>query len=675
MLEDNYYDKKLSEIKIFPTNTEKELSKDSNVQSKTWDDLYNFSINPETREKFFLEMAKDVHWDSFPTKVLDRSNPPFFRWFPDGLTNACYNCIDRHIEQKRGDRTALIAHSCYTKNNFEITYKQLLENVCRMADIFIRRGVKKGDTIIIYMPMILEAIYAMLACARIGAIHSVVFGGFAADELADRIIDCNPSLIVTASCGIERTKVLMYYPTVVHALEIAKGKKSKVYSPFILMVQREDVAIEKNFKEEYKNLDYQLELKGTRSFIDYEKVESNHPLYILYTSGTTGVPKGIVRDTGGTITVLNWELANVMDIDHTDVYFSSSDIGWVVGHSFIVYGPLIRGAATVIFEGKPVSTPHPAVFWEVVEKYKVKALYTAPTALRAIKREDFDYKEMRKFNTSSLKSIHMAGERCDPETVTWISEGLGGKVLINDNWWQTESGWSICSNNIRIHQFPTEPGSTTKPLPGFEVIIYDTDENKEIHERNKLGMVYIKLPMPPSFMLTLWNNDDFFKEKYISKDNKYYKTGDAGFFDMNGYFHIMTRTDDLINIAGHRLSTGRMEEVLIRVDEVVEAAVVSVEDDLKGLLPVAFVVLKQDVKSPDEDIIKKCHKRIVEDIGAIARLKDCYIVARLPKTRSGKILRGIMRHICNNEGYRYPSTIEDATVLDEIKKIVGYKRD
>ena len=628
-------------------------------------------------------MDKNIKWNVQPKIILDSSNPPFYRWYTDGRINACYNCIDKHIEAGLGDSTALIAASCYTKNNFTISYKQLLENLCRVAEVFIKNGVGVGDTVIIYMPMIVEAIYGMLACARIGAIHSVVFGGFAADELSERIIDAQSKLIYTASCGIEPRKKVLYYPIVFASMNLAEEKIKERkdpdygnYTPLstrILMFQREDVYIELNIDKKYKTLIYSEVIKETKGFIECTSVISNHPLYILYTSGTTGIPKGIVRETGGTITVLNWELANVMDINAGDCYFCSSDIGWVVGHSFIVYGPLIRGASTVIFEGKPVGTPHAGVLWELVQKHKVKAMYTAPTALRAVKREDYTHIEMKKWDTSTLKSIHMAGERCDPETVTWLHAGLGkDNVLINDNWWQTETGWSICSNNVRIHQFPVLPGSTTKPLPGFNVVIYDHDRKEEIHEKNKLGLVYIKLPMPPSFMLTLWKNDKFFKNKYISKDNKYYITGDAGYFDSNNYFHIMTRMDDIINVAGHRLSTGRMEEVLIKVNEVVEAAVVSINCDLKKEIPYAFVVCNKGVDSDIDKkfVVDKCKKMIVESIGAISRLKECVVVARLPKTRSGKILRGTIRKILNNEEYRFPSTIEDATVLDEIKKAI-----
>jgi propionyl-CoA synthetase len=396
----------------------------------------------------------------------------------------------------------------------------------------------------------------------------------------------------------------------------------------------------------------------------------------LYTSGTTGSPKGIVRDTGGTCVVLNWELREVMDVDPGDVYFSSSDIGWVVGHSFIVYGPLIRGASTIIFEGKPVGTPHPAKFWEIVEKYNVKVIYTAPTAIRAIKREDYDFKELRKYNISSLRSIHMAGERCDPQTMTWMQTGLTDKVLINDNWWQTETGWSICGNNIRIHTFPTLGGSTTRPMPGFDIVIYDNDTLQEKKERNSLGLVYIRLPMPPSFMLTLWKNDEAFKAKYISKDNKYYITGDAGYVDSNGYVHIMTRIDDIINVAGHRLSTGRIEEVVIKVEDVVEAAVVSVNDELKGELPFAFVVCKPHILTPDQfkSVKDRVLNQVINCIGAISRLKDALIVNKLPKTRSGKILRGTLKKILNKIAYKLPSTIEDASVLDDIiEQLTMYK--
>jgi propionyl-CoA synthetase len=643
-----------------------ELRSHPNISSKKYDTIYQESINPTTREQFWERISKEVSWFQEPTTILDSSNEPFHHWFSDGKINMAYNCIDVHIKEKRGEMTALIWESAYLNASLKITYNQLHENVSRLTEVFMKLNVKTGDTVIIYMPMIPEAIYGMLACARLGAIHSVVFGGFAAPELADRIRDCNPSLILTASVGIEPRKRIKYYPIVTEAMKIDN------YKCPLIIYQREDVEIETQFDEEYDNYIYQDIIKDTKGIIDCVPVPANHPLYILYTSGTTGSPKGIVRDTGGTAVVLNYELRVVMDVEPGDVYFSSSDIGWVVGHSFIVYGPLIRGASTIIFEGKPVGTPHPAKFWEIIEKHNVKVMYTAPTALRAIKREDYDFKEMSKYNISSLKSVHMAGERCDPQTLTWIQNGLTDKVLINDNWWQTETGWSICSNNIRIHTFPTLPGSTCRPLPGFDIVIYDNDILQEKKEKNSLGLVYIRLPMPPSFMLTLWKNDEAFKAKYISKDNKYYITGDAGYIDSNGYLHIMTRIDDIINVAGHRLSTGRMEEVIIKVEDVVEAAVVSVEDELKGELPFAFVVCKPYIVTNEQIAVLKKNvlNQVVHCIGAISRLKDAIIVNRLPKTRSGKILRGTLKKILNKINYKIPSTIEDASVLDDIIELL-----
>jgi propionyl-CoA synthetase len=629
---------------------------------KNYEEIYNWSILD--REAFWKEEAKEIAWFQEGEKILDSSYPPFHRWFKDYTTNICYNCIDRHIEAGRGDSLALIAESAYSEKVYKYTYNELLSNVNKMATIIKNQGILKGDTVIIYMPMIAEAIFAMLACCRLGVIHSVVFGGFAAAELADRIKDAKPKLIITASVGIEPRKRIPYYPIVIDALNLSNKLP-------ILLVQREEFLIQES-NNDYQTFIFNDEVKGLEDVsVKCEEVEGSHPLYILYTSGTTGSPKGVVRDTGGTCVALNYTMKNVMDIDYKDIVASTSDIGWVVGHTFIVYGPLLRGATTIIFEGKPVGTPHCGKIWEIIEKYKVKAFYSSPTALRAVKREDSDHVTMRKYDLSSLKSISMAGERCDPDTIVWLQEGIGKDKLINDQWWQTESGWPICCNNIRIHRFETIPGSAGRPLPGYDIKILSEDM-EILTEPKTMGKICISLPMPPSFMLTLWGNDQAFTDKYISKDNKFYITGDCGYIDENGYLNIMTRLDDMIKVAGHRLSTGRMEEVLTKMDSIVEAAVVAVNDELKGELPFAFIICKSNIDISGDDVYQKICKNaqefIVSEIGAISRLKGCILLNRLPKTRSGKIIRSLLRNIINVEELKIPSTIEDVAVLDEIQQ-------
>lgn len=624
-----------------------------------YDKICKDSITPGLREKFWDKESQEINWFRKHDHVLDGSNAPFYKWFKGGKINMTYNCIDRHILDGYGSNTALIWESAYLNMTKKFTYSEMQIEISKICKILIEKGLKPGDTAIIYMPMIPEAIFSFLACARLGVIHSVVFGGFAAEELADRIKNAEPKIIITASVGIEPKKQIPYYPIVRHSLEILNNPDIP-----ILIVQR-DSHIEKDIKN--NTIIYNEEItKMDKTGYDIKpaEMESNDPLYILYTSGTTGTPKGIVRDIGGTCVALNYAMKMVMNINRGDVYFATSDIGWVVGHSFIVYGPLIRGATTICYEGKPIGTPHCGKFWEMVDNYKVKSIFTSPTALRAIKKEDSDLHKFNSYSLDSLESIHIAGERCDPDTINWVEKGVQHKKLINDNWWQTETGWQICSNNT-LEPFPVLPGSAGKPIPGYDVRIYHQEDGQEITQPITLGNIHIKLPMPPSFMSTLWKNDKAFVEKYITKDNQYYITGDAGYFDENGFLHILTRVDDIINVAGHRLSTGRIEEVLCRVDDIVEAAVVGRYDEIKGETPFAFIVCKNSVN--DYDLTKKkANEQIVEHIGAISKLGGVIVCHRLPKTRSGKILRGVLKKIINYEPYKVPPTIEDITALEEV---------
>jgi len=612
-----------------------------------------------TREAYWGSYAsKNIVWDVFPKTILDKSNPPFYRWFKDAKVNVCYNAIDRHLKTL-SSHPALIYESNMTNVSQTYTFSQLHENVSKLAYVLHHLDVKMGDRVIIYMPMIPEAIFSMLACARIGAIHSVVFGGFAAKELASRIVDAKPSLIITASCGLEPLKIIDYKIILDEALLIANTPELKS-----IIVQR---SIQRTSKiRNGLDLDYHTLMKLAKP-IDCVSVAGDHPLYILYTSGTTGQPKGIVRDSAGTLVALHWNMTHINGIKSGDVYFSSSDIGWVVGHSFIVYGPLIVGAATVLYEGKPTGTPDPGAFWRIIEKHKVAGFYTAPTALRALRREDLEGDWIRKYDTKSLRTISFAGERCDIPTFSWISKNVP-HALINDNYWQTESGWIISCNFANLHTFTSKPGSCTKPCPGFQVTIINSENHPTKNE--DLGRVCIKLPMPPSFMLTLWNNDEAFVQKYLSEVPGYYVSGDAGYFDSDGYLHVMTRLDDIINTAGHRLSTAAMEEVLMGHNEVVEAAVVATKDELKGEIPVGFVVLKPTSKTEEKTLEKELVNLIRQEIGPVACFKSALIVDKLPKTRSGKILRHILKKILDGKEYNVPPTIEDVGVLEKIEKSV-----
>lgn len=612
-----------------------------------------------TRELYWQSYAsKNIDWEIFPKTILDKSRPPFYRWFKDAQVNVCYNAIDRHLKNL-ASHPALIYESNMLNMSQIYTFSQLHDNVSKLAYVLNHFDVKFGDRVIIYMPMIPEAIFSMLACARIGAIHSVVFGGFAAKELAGRIIDCKPSLIITASCGLEPLKIIDYKSIIDEAIHIAETPELRT-----IIVQR---SIQRTAKiRNGLDLDYYTLMKLAKHF-DCVSVPGDHPLYILYTSGTTGQPKGIVRDSAGTLVGLHWNMSHINGIKAGETYFSSSDIGWVVGHSFIVYGPLIVGAATVLYEGKPTGTPDPGAYWRVIEKYKVAGFYTAPTALRALRREDFDGVWINKYDTKSLRSISFAGERCDIPTFEWISRNVP-HALINDNYWQTETGWIISCNFANLHTFTSKPGSCTKPSPGFVVTIMNDDN--EPAKKEDLGRVCIKLPLPPSFMLTLWNNDEAFVQKYLADVPGYYITGDAGYFDSDGYLHVMTRLDDIINTAGHRLSTAAMEEVLMGHKEVVEAAVVATKEELKGEIPVGFVVLKPTNTTNFQTLEKELVNMIRQEIGPVACFKNAIIVEKLPKTRSGKILRHILKKILDGKEYKVPPTIEDMSVLEKIEKSV-----
>jgi propionyl-CoA synthetase len=597
--------------------------------------------------------ADNIHWYQAPSQVLDSSNPPFYRWYPDGLTNACYNALDLHVEQGRGEQVALIYDSPVTATVRRYSYAQLLEEVSRFAGVLSRQGVEKGDRVIVYMPMVPEALIAMLACARLGAIHSVVFGGFASNELAVRIDDAAPKVIVSASCGVEPSRVVAYKPLLDGAIELATHKPG---SCVILQRPMQEASM-----VEGRDLDWEQAMAGAEP-ADCVAVNANHPLYILYTSGTTGQPKGVVRDTGGSIVALKWSMKNIYNVDPGDVYWAASDVGWVVGHSYIVYGPLFGGNTTVIYEGKPVGTPDPGAFWRVIEEHQVKVMFTAPTAFRAIKKEDPQGEYLAQYDLSCLQSLFLAGERCDPHTLEWAQEKL--QVPVIDHWWQTETGWPICSNCLGIELLPVIPGSPARAVPGYDVQVLN--DSGEAMAPGDIGALVVKNPLPPGTFTTLWNAEDRFVESYFSKFPGYYETGDAGYIDEDGYVFVMARTDDVINVAGHRLSTGAMEEVLADHEDVAECAVIGVADPMKGQLPLGLLVLNDGVTRDSGEIVAEVIQHMRERIGPVAAFKLCAVVERLPKTRSGKILRGTMRSIADGETWKMPATIDDPAILDEV---------
>ena len=615
--------------------------------------IYNQSI--ENPEEFWQKNSDDIFWFKKPTKILNKSNHPFYRWYEDGTTNTCYNALDVHIDNGIGDKTALIYDSPITGNKLKLTYKELKDKVSKFAGALINQGVKKGDRVIIYMPMIPEAVVAMLACGRIGAIHSVVFGGFASNELASRIDDSKAKILLTASCGFEPSRTVEYKPLVDEALKLANHKVEKV-----IFFQRKGNEVKLNAPLE---ISWDEALSNSKD-TDCVEMNSNEYAYILYTSGTTGIPKGIVRDIGGHIVALKWTMKNIYNINEEDVWWSASDIGWIVGHSYIVYAPLFKGCTTVLFEGKPVGTPDAGAFWKIISDYKVKSLFTAPTAFRAIKKEDPDGKFFSKYNLSSFKSLFLAGERADPDTIKWAERLLNVPVI--DHWWQTETSWAISSNCTGIEMMKTKYGSACKAVPGYDVKIIKPDHS--IAKPNEMGDIVVKLPLPPGTFPTLWNADDRYKKTYMTNYEGYYQTYDAGHIDEDGYIWIMSRTDDIINVAGHRLSTGAIEEVLSEHQSVAECAVIGIADKLKGQLPIGLIALKAGVDKDNETITKECIQMVRDKVGPVAAFKTVIIVKRLPKTRSGKILRGTVRKIADSEDYKMPATIDDPIILDEIKE-------
>ncbi|OWU76219.1 propionate-CoA ligase PrpE [Phaeobacter sp. 22II1-1F12B] len=611
---------------------------------------------------FWLEQARAIDWDRFPTRALNDENAPLYTWYGDGMVNTCWNAVDRHCEAGRGAQIALIHDSPVTGTIQKITYDELRNRVAMLAGALRAKGIEKGDRVIIYMPMVPQAIEAMLACARIGAIHSVVFGGFAAHELAVRIDDCKPKAIIAASCGIEPGRVVHYKPLLDGAIEQATHKPD-----FCVIFQREQEVAHLEEGRDFNWYGFQYGVEPA----DCLPVEGTHPAYILYTSGTTGAPKGVVRHTGGHLVALNWSMKNIYNVDPGDAFWAASDVGWVVGHSYIAYGPLIHGNTTIVFEGKPVGTPDPGTFWRVISEHNVRSFFTAPTAIRAVKREDPKGEYLKKYDLSCLRALYLAGERADPDTIEWAQRVLDKPVY--DHWWQTETGWTIAGNPAGLEALPVKIGSPTVAMPGYDIQILD--EAGHQMKPGELGAIAIKLPLPPGTLPTLWNAEARFKKSYLEHFPGYYETGDAGMIDENGYVYIMARTDDVINVAGHRLSTGAMEEVLASHPDVAECAVIGVSDDLKGQMPVGFVILTKGVNRPEAEITSECVKLVRDQIGPVAAFKLAVVVDRLPKTRSGKILRATMVKIADNQEFKMPATIDDPAILDEIRdalKSIGY---
>ncbi len=608
-------------------------------------------------EGFWAEAARDVDWYTPPTKIFDAESGVYGRWFVGGVTNTCWNAIDRHVEGGRADQTALIYDSPITGTKASFTYREMKAEIEALAAIIADQGIVKGDRVLLYMPMVPQAAFAMLACARLGAIHSVVFGGFAARELASRIEDAKPKLVISASCGIEPTRIVAYKPLLDEALAMSRHKVERC-----IILQREQQRCD---LIPGRDLDYAETVgkaKAQGREVACVPVKATDPLYVLYTSGTTGQPKGVVRDNGGHLVALKWSMKNQFGIDPGEVFWTASDVGWVVGHSYIVYAPLIHGATTVLFEGKPVGTPDAGTFWRIIEEHKVRALFTAPTAFRAIKGQDPTGEFVRRHDLSGFRTLFLAGERADPETLRWAERQLGVPVI--DHWWQTETGSPISQNPVGLGLLPVKHGSPGVPMPGYDVQVLD-DAGHPV-PRGTLGNVVIRLPLPPACLPTLWNADDRFRQAYLSEFPGYYKTADAGYIDEDGYLFIMARTDDIINVAGHRLSTGGMEEVIAEHPDVAECAVIGMADEMKGQVPCGFVVLNAGVTRDRAEIEKEIVELVRDRIGPVAAFRLAVAVKRLPKTRSGKILRGTMQKIADREEWKMPATIDDPAILDEI---------
>jgi propionyl-CoA synthetase len=628
------------------------------MAKSVYDETYACSMRDAA--SFWAAAAEDIHWDKRWERVFDDSRKPFYRWFTGGRLNTCYNALDLHVDRGRGKQRALVYDSPVTSTVQTFTYRELRDEVARVAGALRRQGVGKGDRVIIYMPMVPEAVMAMLACARIGAVHSVVFGGFASNELAKRIEDAKPKLILSASCGIEVSRTVPYKPLLDGAIDLSAHKPERC-----VILQRTPEIAQLSSR---RDLDWGDFMAGAAP-ADCVPVAATDPLYVLYTSGTTGVPKGVVRDNGGHAVALKWSMENIYGVGAGETYWAASDIGWVVGHSYIVYAPLLKGCTTILYEGKPVGTPDPGAFWRLISQHGVNVLFTAPTAFRAIKKEDPQGHYIARHDLRNFRTLFLAGERCDPDTLHWAEEKLGVPVI--DHWWQTETGWPIAANCMGLGALPVKPGSPTKAVPGYDVRVL-SDENTEM-PAGQIGSIAIKLPLPPGCLPTLWNNDAGYEKSYLTKHPGYYLTADAGYKDDDGYLYIMSRVDDIINVAGHRLSTGAMEEVLAAHPDVAECAVVGVADDIKGEVPVGFVVTKAGVERSDADIARELVERVRHQIGPVAAFKTAIVVKRLPKTRSGKILRGTMKRIADSQEYAMPATIDDPAILGEITEALRHK--